>query len=129
MKLQKKYLVVFLKALQETNLSLVDSRVRDEFHKDLFEATKDFETDQQAIFREFCIKNKDGEPEMTTKGEYQFDLGNASESVKKETETLLEEEVELIPKNPVKIKEFLNLTEYKPKVGEIEMIDYIITQL
>ncbi len=123
---KKKYLVVFLKALQETNLNLVDSRIRDEFHKSLFETTREFEIGQQAIFKEFCIKNKDGEPEMTEKGEYQFNVGEPSESVKKETEILLEEEVELTPKNPAKIKEFLDLTEYKPKVGESEIIDEII---
>lgn len=129
MKLEKKYLPVFLKTLQATNLNLIDSRIRDDFHKELFETTRDFEIAEQAVFKEFCIKNKDGEPEMTVSGQYQFTLGENSDNATKEREVLLAEEIELNPKNPAKIKEFLNLSEYKPKVGEIEMIDFILTQL
>lgn len=128
MKIEKKYLILFLKSLKETNLNLTDSRMRDEFYKDLFEATKSFEEAQQAIYKSLCKKDKDENPEMTELGQYQFEGENAKKVVE-ELEILNNEEVEFTIKNPAKIKEFLNLTEYKPKVNESEMIDFISNKL
>lgn len=126
MRIQKKYLVLFYKLLTETKLNLVDSRVRDEFFKDLLEKTKDFEQARQTIFKEFCIKDEEGIPKLTGKNEFQFEDEKVDE-LTKEINTLLDEEVEFNIKNPDKIKEFIENTKYEPLTGETKDIDFIIS--
>jgi hypothetical protein len=128
MKLKKSHLVVFLKAIKETDLGLADSRIRDEFFKPLFEETKNFEEAQQTIYKTLCKKDKDGNPEMTSLGQFQFEGENAKKVIE-ELDILSKEEVELTPKNTTKIKEFLENTSYKPKVGEADLLDDVLKLL
>jgi len=128
MNIQKKYLTLFYKTLKETKLNLVDSRIRDEFFKDLTGKLQDFEQARQTIFKEFCVKDENGEPKFTDKNEYQFENDKTAD-LTKELETLLDEEIELTVKNPDKIKEFIEKTEYQPLAGEVESIDFIINKV
>lgn len=123
MQIPKRYLETFYQTLKGTEgvLGLADSRVRDAFMKPLTEATQTFEAERKAIYERFCTKNEDGTPD-TQDGNYHFEPTDLAD-VNAELQTLLGEEVELTP--PTKLKELLEQSTYKPKVGEAEQIDAI----
>jgi hypothetical protein len=106
-------------------LSLKDARVRDSFMKPLTEALMSFEKERNAVYDQFCIKTEDGQPDLSD-GSYHFDKGEI-EKVNEELKTLIAEPVELTP--PAGLKEILERSEYKPRVGEVEIIDSFINAL
>lgn len=130
--LKKKYLTLFYKTLAEAktdvaknHISLADARIRDALAtKVVYDLLKDFEEARKKIFDEFCIKNKDGNPDLKD-GNYQFEGENVKQMME-EVKVLEEEEVTFEIKDPAKIKTFLNNTKYEPQVGESIVIDEII---
>lgn len=102
----------------ENILNLSESRKRDAFMKRLTEALETFYKERKVVYEKLCDKNEDGTPSII---ENRYTFQNAEE-VNKELTTLLEETVEL-PPFEVSI---LEKTEYKPKIGEAEIIDEII---
>lgn len=103
----------------ENILNLSESRKRDTFLKPLTEALETFYKERKVIYEKFCDKNEDGTPNIV---ENRYTFQNAEE-VNKELTILLEETVEL-PSLEVSI---LEKSEYKPKIGEAEIIDKLIT--
>ncbi len=126
MKLQKKYLEVFYRSLEGTQgvLSLKDGRIRDAYFKELTEKLKTFEEDRTKVYTHYCRKNEDGTP-FIEKDMYYFDKD--TDKVTEEVNVLLSEEVDL-PDTP-EIKGIVEQTTYKPKIGEAELIDEIISKL
>lgn len=129
MQIQKKYLPVFFSTLNGTDgvLSLSDSRVRDVFFKHVLETTQQFEKDRKTIYEKFCNKKEDGTPD-TTDDKYTF-ANDVLDEANKELEILGNEDVEFVTAFPAKIKEIIELSAYKPKTGESEQIDHIISKL
>jgi len=127
MKLKKSTLEVFSSALAGTEgvLGLADARIRDRFAKELKEATDLFIAEREKIYLKFCLKNKKGAPDLLNGTQYQFKREVVDEMMP-EIKLLDEEEVEL--SDQPKIKEYLDKTEYTPKIGEAEIIDEIISQ-
>lgn len=125
MNLPKKYLELFFNILSETDLGLADARLRDSVVKSLQEPFKDYNLARKTIYETFCNKTEDGKPDIQD-DKYHFSP-DVTESVNKELITLLEEEVSIVVENPEKLKEILENTSYKPKVGEAEAIDVILT--
>ena len=118
MKLEKKHLIPFFSALKETDgtLSLKEARIRDQMLKPLLEVAQTYEQDRTKIYQKFGTHN----PENNT---YTFP-NEKLEEVNAELKTLNEEEVEL--PEVTGIKEILEKTEYKPKIGEAESIDAVL---
>lgn len=135
MVLKKKLLTVFYKALSEArtdlakdHISLADARIRDGLaSKALFDTLKDFEDARTKIYKAFCKKDANGEPELVA-GNYQFDPKDV-DAMNKEVKILEDEEVDLKVDNPAKIVQFLNNTKYEPRVGEALIIDEVIELL
>lgn len=123
MKIKKLYLPIFYYALKGTEgqLSLAESRVRDSAMKMIREPAATFEQDRTKIFTTYCDKDEKGKPKIED-GKYSFDP-ELLETINGELSTLNNEEVELEIHND--IKEILEKTNYKPKVGEAEVIDEI----
>lgn len=128
MTIKKSYLetlFLFTKGTENV-LNLADSRLRDTFIKPLFEITKVYIEDRNKIYLEYCLKNEDGSPELLDGDKYQFP-NEKLEEINKELEILGNEEVEVGTHE--KLKEILEKSEYKPKVGEAEIIDEILAKL
>lgn len=126
--LQKKYLPSFFLILKGTEgqLTLPEARIRDRFIPILVEQTSLYEDkERRTIYEKFCLKHEDGSPDVQG-DEYHFPR-EVIEDMKKEVATLNDEEVTLdIPDG---IKEIMEKSAYKPKIGEVEQIDHIITLL
>lgn len=103
----------------ENILNLSESRKRDTFLKPLTEALETFYKERKVIYEKFCDKKEDGTPNIV---ENRYTFQNAEE-VNKELTILLEETVEL---PPLEVS-ILEKSEYKPKIGEAEVIDEFIT--
>ena len=127
--LTKNKLEVLFLAIRGTEgvLSLAESRIRDAFMKPLTEATKTFEEDRKVIYEKFCTKDEEGNPDLTDNN-YHFQK-EVLEGLHKEIETLYAEEVELPVASKESLKLILERTEYKPKTGEVEIIDEILATL
>lgn len=126
MKVYKKYLELLVLLVQGTNgiLSLKESRIRDTFARKLNEEYAIFVAEREEIYKKFCVKNEKGEPEIKN-NQYSFEP-DILEEINKELVDLGEEKVEILPLGPVKM--FLELSAYKPKVGEVEIIDELLNQ-
>lgn len=132
MKIKKKHLELVFKVLHNTKLSLVDSRIRDPFLKDLSERFTRSLEDRKKIMEEYCKKDAEGVPELTTDANkaplYHFD-GENIPKVQGELTTLSEEEEEFdLPQDKIeKIVSFMEATTYEPAYGESEQIDETIS--
>lgn len=128
MQIKKQHLEVFFLALRGTEnvLSLAESRIRDSFMKPLAEVTETYVNDRNKIYVAFCKKDEDGKPAWVDGNKYEFD-NEKVEEINKELTTLAEEEVELTP--PLFLKEMIEKTEWKPKVGEAALLDEVLTKL
>jgi len=124
MKIHKKCLEVCFLSLKETELSLADSRVRDAFLKELTKAVKTFYAERKVVMEKFCTKNEDGTPKLGENDEFHFEPEVVAD-LSTELQTLIDEEVE-IPGDKEKIAAILNETKYKPKFGEVELIDLLL---
>jgi hypothetical protein len=110
-------------------LNLADSRVRDSFLKPLSEITQTYYDDRNKIYVAFCLKKEDGSPDLLDGDKYQFDKTKLDE-INKELLTLADESVEVnFTDNPQRIKQILEKSDYKPKVGESEAFDTILNAL
>lgn len=132
MKLKKKHLELTITLIDKTELSLADSRIRDRSIKALLEQYKTFTEEKGKVLEKFCDKDEEEKPITTAlengSVQYTFTGEGALDNVTKEINTLLEEEVDIEGDN-TKIKEFIEATNYKPKVGEMELIDEILALL
>lgn len=128
MTLKKLYLETLFNFTKGTEgiLSLSDSRVRDNFMKPLGETLQTFVNDREVIYKNFCLKKEDGEPDLLEGNSYQFPPEKVEE-INRELKVLGDEEVEV--STPDKLKEILEKSEYKPKIGESEIIDEILTKI
>lgn len=125
MKLQKKYLILFYKALSGCNsLSLAEARVRDYFMESLVKEVNTFQADRKKIIENLCIKDESGNPEMLNNIEYQFTPENGAKFTEEEA-LLLEEESTMVGME--KLADILEKTDYKPAKGEAREIDIIIS--
>lgn len=132
MKIQRSKLELFTKVLNKTNLTLTDARIRDAFIRILNTSIVAYNEDKMKVFREFCDKNKDGTPQEIHTGDGTINYHFPPENTRRlNTEVLLlnSEEAEIEVANPIKIKEYIEKTEYEPAFGEVEDIDMIITLL
>lgn len=132
MKLKKSNLEVIFNFTKGTEgvLNLADSRLRDEFLKDLSDKTQSFYDDRNKIYINFCVK-KDGQPDLLDGDKYQFEK-NVLPDLNKELMVLAEEEVVItLPDNftTFKLKEILEKSEYKPKALEAEVIDLFLNTI
>lgn len=93
--------------------------------KPVFEALKTFEDDRYKIYVKFCNKDKEGKPDLTD-NLFHFEP-KVAPKMQKEMDILYGEEVEL--PEPKFIKVFIERTQYKPKAGEVALIDEMITKL
>lgn len=125
MQLKKQYLEPLFLLTQGTDgqLSLPEARVRDKFMKTVNEVTQEYEGHRKVIYEKFCTKTEDGKPDIAD-GKYHFDKEQLPE-VNKELETLLAETVEIA--TPEGLKDILEKSAYKPRVGEAESIDHILS--
>lgn len=126
MKILKKQLEVLFLSLKGTEnvLTLAESRIRDSFIKQVASELDTFYADRKKIFEKFCIKDEDGKP-LVKNDQYNFE-NEVLEELNAEITTLLNEEVSIPTEHEVALKVFITKTEYKPKLGEAEIIDQII---
>lgn len=128
MTLKKQHLETIFSFVKGTegSLTLAESRARDIFIKPLLEVTKTYIEDRNKIYLAFCNKNEDGTPNLIDGDKYEFPKEKLDE-INKELITLAEEEVEI---NTYAItKEILDKSEYKPKLGETEVIDEFLAKI
>lgn len=107
----------------EGQLTLKEARVRDTFMRPLREVFTTFEADKRVIYEKFCKKNEDGTSDISG-DTYKFDAAVTGD-VAQEMDMLTSETVDL--PTPEGLKDILTRSEYKPKVGETEQIDHILS--
>ncbi len=127
MNLKKKHLETTLLLLKGTDgkLSLKEARLRDQFMREIASSYDQFIKDKKTILDTLCDKDAEGKPDIKD-GNYHF-APELHEQLQSELNTLLEEEVEI--KEVKGIKKILENTDYKPKIGESDSIDEILSQL
>ncbi len=123
MKVKKQYFDILFLVLKGTEnvLDLSEARKRDAFLKTLSVELESFYKDRTTIYETFCDKKEDGTPDIID-NQYRFDPIKLDD-INKELKALYEEEVSF----DLPIKGILEKSEYKPKVGEAEVIDSLIT--
>jgi len=129
MKTTKQCLEVFFLTLKGTEdvLNLAESRVRDAFMKKVATELDTFYADRKKIYEKFCDKDEQGKP-IITDDKYTF-LNANMEELNKELQTLADEEVEIPTDKSEEIKSFIEKTEYKPRIGQSELIDKILGKM
>lgn len=127
MLVQKQQLQTFYEVLKGTEgvLNFADARVRDAFLKKIVEAIEMYTEEKNKIYSAFAHKKEDGTPDISD-GQFHFDVPDV-ELVNAELLVLAKEEVELSGVN--KIKSFIEQSEYKPKAGEMDIIDELLNKL
>lgn len=120
--MKKSNLEVLFNVLKGTEgvLNLAESRRRDVYLKPVLTALETFYKDRNTIFEKFCTKKEDGTPDIHEE-KYSFPPESLDE-LNKEIEVLLNETVEI----PGDVKDLLEKSEYKPKIGEAEQIDELL---
>lgn len=97
-------------------LGFADSRIRDAFLKVLKEKTVEYQEARNKLLTTL------GKPIPEKEGFYSY-----TPEYLKELE-ILNEEIMTLPEQP-KIKEYVTLSSYRPKVGESEMLDEALASL
>jgi hypothetical protein len=118
MQLKKEEILVLQKVLigTEDKLNFADARIRDKFLKALVEEIQAYYEARNKLLVSIAepIEGEENRFNLTPK-------------FMEEEKVLNEEEVEL-PDEP-KLREFIELSEYKPKIGEIDLIDSILSKI
>lgn len=132
MTIKKANLEIFFTVLRGTDgvLSLADARIRDAFMKVLAPSVDAMFEDRKKIYEKFCKRKEDGTPDMDD-GKYHFEVDQI-ETINKEMGVLNEEAVEIAYPWGVtssKLKQIMDKSDYKPKYGEVELIDAVIATL
>lgn len=122
---QKRAIETLGRFLIATDLNFTEARIRDQFLRDISPFEEALVSDRNKIYETYCEKDENGAPKIED-SKYTFP-GSAAKDLTKDLDVLLEETIELKP--PDKLKQFLEGTNYKPKPGEVELIDSIISQL
>jgi len=131
MKIKKIQLEAIFQMLKGTEgvLDFKDSRIRDSILKPLADTLQTYYDDRNKIYQAFCLKKEDGTPDyLEENGEtkYQFPKEKLDE-INKELLALADEEVDMYTTdNPLKFREIMLKSEYKPKVGESEQIEGVM---
>lgn len=127
MQIKKSSLEVLFLTLKGTEgiLNLADARIRDTFLKPVIESYETFIKERTTIYETFCDKKEDGTPDIED-NRYKFSK-EVQAQADAELKTLYDEEITL--ETPEKLKEFMEKSEYNPKVGEADIIDEIIGKL
>lgn len=122
MKVKKQYLETLFNFIKGTDeqLTLSESRKRDAFLKEIAPVLETFYADRKVIYEKFAVKDASGKPGIVN-DKYSFEK-EVIEELGKELTLLFEEEVEIsnLP------KDIVDKSEYKPKVGEVEIIDNLL---
>jgi len=122
MKVKKQYLETLFNFIKGTDeqLTLSESRKRDAFLKEIAPVLETFYADRKVIYEKFAVKDASGKPDIVN-DKYSFEK-EVIEELGKELTLLFEEEVEIsnLP------KDIVDKSEYKPKVGEVEIIDNLL---
>jgi len=123
MKVQKKYLSLLNKVLNETKPKFVEARFRDRFMKKLEAEIKQFDDDRIKLCVGLCKKDKDKKPVLEN-NQYQF----TPENLKKfsgEFKLLVEEEFSIPLEGDEKNRliKLIDSTNYIPEPGESIIID------
>lgn len=116
------------KVLKETDLSLSSARIRDRFLRAIATEQQSFIKDRTNIAEKFCVKLEDGTTPDIVDGAYQFS-DEVKTQVDEEIKTLLSETVDIAVDEPIKLAAILNQSAYKPKIGEVDRVDEIISLL
>jgi hypothetical protein len=132
MKIKKAYLETLFTVFRGTEgeLSLQDARIRDAFMKPLGDAVDTMQQERTKIYEAYCKKKEDGTPD-TEDGMYKFDKKDTPKA-DAELKVLGEEEVEVNLNwgvTPSKLIEIIEKSTYKPKYGDVEIIDSVIAEL
>ena len=127
MLVQKQHLQTFLDVLMGTQgvLNLADSRIRDMFMKKIVAFIETYTEEKNKIYAQFALKKEDGTPDIDD-GNYHFDPKDVIQ-INEELMILAKEEVEL--SGVSKIKSFIEQSEYKPRAGDAEIIDELLSKL
>lgn len=125
MKISKKHLELLALLVKEVELNLADARVRDSVFKQLVDHITEFGEAKKKIIETFCNKDEDGKP-LIEDNKYSFKT-EVIDDLNKEFDVLVGEEVEIKLDSTDKLKEIIEKTSYKPKTGEMEQIDTIIS--
>ncbi len=122
MKVKKQHLEILFSTLKGTEniLSLPDSRKRDAFLKALSSELETFYKERTVIYETFCDKDENGKPDIKD-DKYHF-APEKFDEINGELKTLGDEEVTI----DLSITGVLEKSEYKPKIGEAEIIDKLI---
>ena len=125
MQLEKRYLDSLFHTVNGTEgqLTLPEARIRDRFMKVVIAETQAFEAERKTIYEKFCDKTEEGAPDIND-NQYHFKKEIVDE-LNAELEVLLKEEVAIdVPEG---VKEIVEKSAYKPRVGESESIDHILS--
>lgn len=118
--MQKKHLELAYTLLSQTELNLAEARIRDTFIKELSAKLESFYEEKKKIIETLADKDENGAPII--QGEM-YKMTNM-DTFNQELNTLLSELVSLEVSDQV--KNIIRKTNYKPKVGEMELIDEIL---
>lgn len=127
MEVEKKQLQTFYDVLKGTEgiLNLADSRLRDKFMDQIAIHAQTYAREKDKVYIAFARKKDDGTVDIIN-NQYHFDPADV-QKVNEELITLSNEKVELTGVN--KIKDFIEVSEYKPKAGEAGVIDELLSKL
>lgn len=114
--MKNKHIEIITKVLFETDLSFKDARIRDAFLKELGAKHSEKEENRKKILEALGEINRE-------KNIYEFPDAEKGEQAVREINTLEEEEIKI--ELPEELKTFIEGTNYKPRVGEANIIDSI----
>ena len=131
MKIQKSDVGVILSFLGGADeLKLKDARIRDKAIRDLTEYKKVYEVEKTKVYEKFCTKDDDGKPkvERNPMGGVKYNFPTEIiEDLNSEMKILNEETFTYKPNADV--VRFIEISNYKPKVGEVEIIDDVLERM
>ncbi len=129
MKLKKSQIDLLLKTIGNSHVVFAEARLRDSIGKTLVELYEKFEEVRLTICKELATKNEAGEP-VEKEGMYIF-TDEARVTLKEKVGVLMDEEVDIPLKSvdAARLRRIVEVTEYKPEVGEVAMIEDILAKI
>ncbi len=115
--MKNKHLELLAEMLSKTELDFTQARIRDKYLKEVGIFFSEKEENRKKILESFGTINKD-------KNVYEFENNEVFKNALDELNKLSEEATSLAI--TLEIKEMIEKTNYKPKVGEMEIIDEIL---
>lgn len=122
MKIKKYQIEAVFLSLTYPIKKFADARRRDVFLKKLQDSFKEYNEQIQAIYKEFCIKDENGEPKVEDK-KYTFE--NAIlEKLNEEIKVLNEEEINI----EGDVKDLIENSEAELKVGMTDILQEVLDE-